>query len=354
MVPKKDEQPMLSIVVTARNDNHGGNLLQRMQLFLNGLLSQAKHYNLEAELILVEWNPPPDRLRLAKALAWPDTSGSCRVRLIEVSAQLHSQFQHSDKLPLFQMIAKNVGIRRANGRFILTTNIDILFSNELISFLASRQLRAGRMYRLDRYDVPADVPMDVPIDAQLAYCRQHVLRINGLRGTRNLQSGCYHPVYPKLTWRKWFHEKRQEYGLAPITERSCLHTNGCGDFILMAREHWLALRGYPEFETYSLHLDSILCHAAHHGGAREHILTDPLRIYHIEHGVGSGWTPEGHNKLNQRLNKAGISQVTHEQFNAWAIQMRRNKQPIIFNNDSWGLAHETLPEIIIQGAVDLR
>src|SRR5206468_1543185 len=27
-----------------------------------------------------------------------------------------------------------------------------------------------------------------------------------------------------------------------------LHVNGCGDFQLMAREHWDQLRGYPEFE----------------------------------------------------------------------------------------------------------
>jgi hypothetical protein len=58
------------------------------------------------------------------------------VRFIQVPPEIHRKFRHADHLPLYQMIAKNVGIRRARGRFILVTNIDILFSDELVSFLA--------------------------------------------------------------------------------------------------------------------------------------------------------------------------------------------------------------------------
>ena len=35
------------------------------------------------------------------------------------------------------MIAKNVGIRRARGEFVLATNIDILFSSELACIFAA-------------------------------------------------------------------------------------------------------------------------------------------------------------------------------------------------------------------------
>ncbi len=83
-----------------------------------------------------------------------------------------------------------------------------------------------------------------------------------------------------------------------------LHTNACGDFTLLSREHWLDLRGYPEFDLYSMNLDSVFCYAAHHGGAAEEML-DPMRIYHIEHGAGSGWTPEGQAKLFQRMAAVG-------------------------------------------------
>lgn len=344
----------LTIVVTARNDDHGGNLIQRMQLFVNGLLEQCQRYQLNAELLLVEWNPPLDKPRLAQALFWPVDSVPCRVRIIEVPSEIHQRFKYADRLPLFQMIAKNVGIRRARGWFILTTNIDILFSGDLMHFMASRRLKKGHMYRVDRYDVSADIPLDLPIETKLEYCQQHVIRINDREGTRNVHSGSYHAVYPARTWRSWLHEVVQDWGLRPTTTWSRLHTNACGDFTLMAREHWFALHGYPEFEMYSLHLDSLLCHAAHHGGARERVLRDPMRIYHIEHATGSGWTPEGKIKLNNRLKTAGIPQLDHDQFAAWATQMRGERRPIIFNDETWGLANEDFPETTLHGAMKKR
>ena len=240
-------------------------------------------------------------------------------------------------------MGKNVGIRRARGEFILATNVDVLFSDEMVRFLASRRLRMGRMYRVDRYDVPADIPGD-RTEKQLEYCRRHVIRIHTREGTRNLHSGHYHSIYPKLTWRRWAGEKMQDWGVVRVTRRSHLHTNGCGDFTLMARHNWLAVRGYAEFDTYSFHLDSVLCHVAHHGGAREEVLRDPMRVYHIEHGTGSGWTPEGQSALSKRLDIAGVPQVDHDGFDRWAIQMRSERKPIIFNNDKWGLADEYLPE----------
>ena len=75
-------------------------------------------------------------------------------------------------LPLFQMIAKNVGIRRARGRFVLVTNIDIVFSNELVEYLASGRLEPGLLYRVDRHDIQPDLPVDAPLDEQIAYAKR--------------------------------------------------------------------------------------------------------------------------------------------------------------------------------------
>lgn len=185
-MPLTNLEPLLSIVVVSRNDDHGGNLLQRMQLFVTGWLEQARKYNLSSELVIVEWNPPSDRPRLAQALEWPRQASPCSVRIIEVPQEIHRHFKYSDRLPLFQMIGKNVGIRRALGHFILATNIDILFSDEIVQFIASGQLKTDHMYRVDRYDVPSNILDIVSIDEQLAYCRQNVLRINSRRRTRIL------------------------------------------------------------------------------------------------------------------------------------------------------------------------
>jgi hypothetical protein len=72
-------RPYLSVVVTARNDDHGGNLLKRMQIFLDGFIALSNKYSLSAELIVVEWNPPADRPPLQDVLRWPAVPGCCEV-----------------------------------------------------------------------------------------------------------------------------------------------------------------------------------------------------------------------------------------------------------------------------------
>jgi hypothetical protein len=128
-----------------------------------------------------------------------------------------------------------------------------------------------------------------------------------------------------------------------------LHTNGCGDFTLLSRQRWFDLRAYPEIDVFSMNLDSMFCFAAHYGGAREAILADPMRIYHIEHGTGSGWTPEGQVKLFERIAAKGIPCVENDEVLAWAKQMRRLKSPLIFNHEDWGMANVDLKESTLAG-----
>jgi hypothetical protein len=126
-----------------------------------------------------------------------------------------------------------------------------------------------------------------------------------------------------------------------------LHTNGCGDFTLLARDHWFDLRGYAEMDLFSMNLDSLFCFAAHYGGAEEQVLPDPMRIYHIEHGSGSGWTPEGQAKLFERIAAKGLSFLGNEEVLAMAAEMRRLGSPMIFNHEDWGLSAFTLKETAV-------
>ena len=130
-----------------------------------------------------------------------------------------------------------------------------------------------------------------------------------------------------------------------VSSPAYLHTNACGDFTLMAREHWLDLRGYAEFDVFSMNLDSVLCYAAHHGGAREEILSEPMRIYHIEHA--SGWSPEQQARLFERMTKNGVGWLDNQEVLAWAAQMERWNTAMIFNRENWGLAELELPENVI-------
>src|SRR3989449_2053135 len=332
----------LSIVATSRNDDHGGNLLHRMQLFVNGLLEQCRRHQLDAELILVDWNPPPDKPKLKDALSYPVKNGRCDVRIIEVPSEIHQRFKHSDQLPLFQMIAKNVGIRRARAPFVLATNIDILFSEELMAFLALRQLEDRFMYRLDRYDVPAELPTEMPVPQLLDFCRNNVTRVYTRWGSRDARTGKYDEG--SVTWKTIIHDLLVV--LSGDVGEKRLHTNASGDFTLLSKANWFKIRGYPELHTLAMHIDGLGCQIAYFSGVRQRILANPRQIYHIEHSTGTGWTPEGDGALMARINSAGIPKLDYERFKELAIRMHKERRPIIMNDEGWGLANEQLHETI--------
>lgn len=396
--------PYLSVVVTARNDDHGGRLLHRLQLFVDGLAAQCDRHGMDAELLLVEWNPPHDESRLGDALVWP-SSRRCSFRLIEVPPHVHAQLEHSDRLPLFQMIAKNVGIRRARGDWVLATNVDVLFSDALMQRLARRNLDPAVVYRVDRYDVEDVFEVGKPIGDQLRTAAENVIRVcrrdatvdlrtgevhrlhrrnarlvfeylpnllvaavllvravlrmvvyatrwgiawiagrrrraqvvGWLRGRRDSNDKAAHSSKPKTPAAGWREIRKAIPGRRPEVH---LHTNACGDFTLLTREAWHRLRGYPELQIFSMHLDSLLLFQAHAAGYRERILPQPL--YHIEHS--SGFTPETWRDLAARISAASIRQLTWDEVVELASEMSDRGGPLDFNNDHWGFADDELPE----------
>jgi hypothetical protein len=340
---KPSDIPYLSIVAASRNDEHGGDPLRRTQIFLNALFAQCQKHRLPAELILVDWNPPPERPRLEAALDFSRSNEYCAPRVLIVPPVIHQQLEYGDKLPFFQMIAKNVGIRHARGRFILATNIDILFSDELIAFLAAQRLNPKRLYRVNRCDVANSVPAEA--NEQLSFCWNNLIRVHKRRQTLPVSPDRRSSVFEEDDLLKksgpWQQRKRDGGVEYTVLERDAppeyAHTNACGDFTLLSREQWHRLRGYPEFEAFSFHIDSMFCYMAHYGGVLETVLTPPCVVFHIEHSIGSGWSPEGHGVLFERLEKAGIPSLENGQLHEWGEIMRAREEPLVFNGEAWGL-----------------
>jgi len=416
-----------------------------MQLFLDGLAELCARHGLPTELILVEWNPPVNRPPLSRALSLPKDNRFFTTRIVVVPPAIHQRFRNSESLQLFQMIAKNVGIARARGDFVLTTNVDLLFSEELLSYLSSRSLQRGRFYRADRYDVPADIPPG-NVEEELSFCRSHVLRINKKEATYDLRTGETYWIYPPQTNTEsrrhnplglvilgllglvyWYGEKARELWVSKVGAKGVFHrrqprvesmverrpilsrlrefaphpfknlwaagvldsrirqamfgrgrrrlgrlsgqsvrvvlrrgfrlalaqvprrpalevrlaTNASGDFILMARDDWIKLRGYPEFQMFSIHLDSLLLYQAFYSGIREAIL--PYPIYHVEHG--SGWGPgTEQSMLIDRLDSTRLPYVSYPRFLQMVGSLSKSRGDRHFNGVNWGLMDEKLVE----------
>lgn len=416
-----DDAPYLSVVTASRNDDHGGDMTRRMQIFVNALVAQARQHRLRCELVLVEWNPPPERPPLRDALCWPDDEGWCSVRIVTVPPELHRRHAGAERLPLFQMIAKNAGIRRARAPFVLATNVDLLFSEPLFAWLARRPLERGRVYRADRIDVDRDVPLE-GLAEQLAWCETHVLRANRADGTWLVPPGARSQRVedatlrtddavergllgrlvrlPGRTRRALLHTgpgralrasraapalraiwrggafvthlallplralrvmatpgllpgERLDEMLVRLRRLPDLHTQACGDFLLLSREDWATLCGHPELEIFSFHLDSLTLYAAEAHGLREVRLPGDHVLYHVEHGAG--WTPEGDAALYARMHALGVPILTFGALVARARALRR-RPGLVSAGPDWGLARESLPEETLRpgGAPSLR
>jgi hypothetical protein len=126
-------------------------------------------------------------------------------------------------------------------------------------------------------------------------------------------------------------------------------TNACGDFTLLSKADWERLRGYPEWPIFSFHIDSILLYQANRAGLTEVHLSRENAIYHIEHGPGSGFTPEHADKMFARLDARGIPyldwtsdvQTILEDMN----RMRDAHVPVVFNEADWGYRSIVLEDI---------
>lgn len=326
-------KPELSFIAVSRNDNHGGDMTKRMNMFVNMLSRQCDQYGLEAELILVEWNPPEERQSLAKELDWP-RGKNLEIRIVTVSRELHNKFKYAKSLPLYQMIGKNVGIRRARGKYFLLTNVDILFSDELIQWLAAGKMKAGYNYHIDRFDVDMPLP-DVkntsPQDL-VDQCKRNLLRRNTRNGSQNLKNG---------KWANVFADRGSN-------KRERLHTNACGDFALAHRDHWYETRGYPELDLFSFHLDSLWSFQVHFNGIREEVLEPPLAIFHIEHG--GGYTPETLKTMDKSLEKRKLPRYDNSHFNSQAFRMSSRRKPVRYNDDDWGMKGIDLEDTVLNKA----
>ncbi len=193
---------LLSVVAVSRNDNHGGDMLGRMQHFVNGFIAQCNRHNLPAELIMVEWNPPADRPPLAEALSWPDDLGLAEVRIVTVPRELHATLDHSEALPLYQMIGKNVGIRRARAPYVLATNVDIIFNDALFKYMRD-SLRSGVVVRVDRFDVPPDVPHGVSFDEVINFCDRSFYHVGTRLGMFDVKTGELLGIGDTLPGKLW-------------------------------------------------------------------------------------------------------------------------------------------------------
>lgn len=312
----------LSVVIVARNDDYGGGFQARLLRTITRLLSELDRIHASAEVIIVQWNPLPteplleDRLRAAGKFSTP-------LWVITVDGQTHQRIQGSEKSPVMEYMAKNVGIRRASGDYILSTNADILLNANIVSFMTNAALDPHTIYRSNRFDLPSDIPAYITDQHVISWCDQHWSRMLAYWGPVERGDILAAAKHKLASW------------LLPIRggAKKYPHVLASGDFTLMHRNQWWALRGYKEIAQFA-YLDGLLVYSALSIGLRQVILGKKMRIYHQYHA-----------RAEQKDRTAlGVNEVLESGKDAI-----RDKVVLIYNDSSWGLADVSLRSVLALG-----
>lgn len=253
----------LSIVFVGSNAEYGGDFLGRVQNCIDNLYALAEQHKLDADLTFVEWNPPADRPRMEKAIDW--SRATIPTRIISVPKEVHDSLPNPHNEKFFEYIAKNVGIRRAFGKFVLSSNPDNIFSDELIAKLAKHDLDENCVYRVNRSDTK---------DSK-------VFQVNYADGTvtNGIRQNNVNAATPNPDGTVFY----GDFGFI-----SPLHFNASGDFILMSKANWDKIKGHPEV-TYSLTVDGQTLYLAVKEGLKQVIL--PEAMYHADHSRTPKYCP---------------------------------------------------------------
>ena len=276
--------PALSIVVTGRNDNYGGDFNERFFTALRFNYERLTERGVACEVILAEWNPVPNEPTLSELLAreFSDLMADA-LRPIVVAPEYHAAFTQNPQLGYLEYVAKNVGIRRALSPVVLVTNTDVFLGREAVDAIATGRVPPGTIYRAPRYDL------------KMGADRSHI-------AWDALEDPANHVRRPVL--------------------QPPLFTGGSGDFVLADRDTFNNLRGFNEvYRVARAGVDVNFLVKAHGSGVPIADIGGP--VYHVNH-VGSFRISKGRHNEDR-------SNTT------WGH--RWHCRDVAYNNpDNWGLA----------------
>lgn len=341
-----ENAPYLSLVMVGRNDNYGGDFKTRLQYCIAQAYKELNEAKLTAEIIFVNYNPTTENKPIEEFINWPQSTAYVTTRIITVPHTIHQQMVADGtrkNVPVLEYVAKNVGIRRANGTYILAMNPDIILTPQVVNQL--KTLQENCFYRVDRVDFERLHENQTPT-MQVMAAKAMKCYLKGFQYKMNGYS------FAKLQMLRWFNRFKLFFHLRimywfryaflligwkpnPHNAEFRYHCNVSGDFMLMHRSQWFRLHANPENTFMSLHTDALMVVMAASSGLQEKILDHP--IFHQDHARRYDAAQEA----NFEYRKVYLD------FQSQAQEMIAKNQPIIYNDNQWGLYNETLPESTI-------
>jgi hypothetical protein len=278
----------ISAVIVSRNDNYGGHLNERATYCFNSAIDTYD------EVIYIDWNSPTHSLLYDIK---DNIQFKGNFKHIVISSEIASILTNHDlnAQKCCEVLARNIGLRRASGDWLISTNIDIIHPRRDQLEETITNLDSKTFYTIGRRHIDWKMIKEF---------NNNEIIFNQWKELRNYYSINSEPSYHL---KDLVHD---EYSLI-----AC-----CGDYQIASKEVWNTIRGFEEDLIYSLYTDTNVQKKAIMYGFKLKAIYNPA-LFHIEHGKGGGGFLDGINK------------VTNDPYRAMVYQKETQ------NSDSWGFGN---------------
>ena len=324
-------KPIFSFVAAARNDDYGGNWINRLDTYVKMLAYQAKRTKTPCELVFVEYNPIPGKKLLADELSIPKNP-YFESRFIIVPPEFHQTLPGHEKTHICEFIAKNIGAKRARGEWIVINNPDVVHGNDLFDFLAKGELDKNTYYRIARRDTCLEY-----FDPKLA--PEEILSL--MASPKNLVRVLYNQITLYYSYKEWLFNvfihgrtwgafKRSPFfnrWKEVKTDDDTIAENAAGDFFMAHKEAWNKVNGYEEAVVLTGVMDGYMLYTLYCAGYKQRVL--PYGLYHIYHH-----------------RKGVVYMASWHDYRTEKKKMLETKIPYKINPPNWGNPAQNFKEIL--------
>ena len=161
---------------------------------------------------------------------------------------------------MIEAYAKNAGLYRSKGEYVCITNADILFNYDFFYYIKN-SLKKNRFYRFLQYECTN--LKDSEYYTPLIIAENHVKR----------------PINPFLNVKTINYKNLKN--MNSIDAIVVAMANKSGDIMLMDRDNWIKIKGYPE-NKYWVHSDYIVCRVVNNNRIPIEAVQEPVKIYTFE------------------------------------------------------------------------
>ncbi len=281
----------IGVVVVNRNDGYKD--------FERGLIHFKSMLDTFDEVTYIDWNSPSGSFLWEIKDQLPQTG---KIKHFIIPQEIVSQIiTDPNAQKCNETLSRNIGIRRSNADWIVSTNIDIITPKREDLLSTIKNLNNNTFYTVSRREGPKDIIYK----------------------------------YPHTEWEKI---REELYQIIPERHFPAMVTpndrysliNCCGDFQLASREVWHKIKGFEENMIYACFADSNVQKKAVLNGFGLEVLYNPP-LFHMEHGAY--YTKEDGTRVSDSENKGSFQGDSKAYNSAWDWVETFNSS---YNSEEWG------------------